>query len=66
MLNKYRLFQRANGVFYCQNNESSKQRRLRTKDSPRRVSTGRWTKKSDLDLGLNVALEAAFEKSRES
>ena len=35
MLNKYRLFQRANGVFYWQDNESGKQSSLRTKD--------RWT-----------------------
>lgn len=32
MPNKYRLFQRANGVFYWQDNESSKQGSLRTKD----------------------------------
>jgi len=37
MLNKYRLFQhrlfqRANGVFYFQDNESGQQRSLRTKD----------------------------------
>ena len=32
MLNKYRLFQRVNGVFYCQDNESGKQSSLRTKD----------------------------------
>ena len=32
MLNKYRLFQRANGVFYWQDNESAKQGSLRTKD----------------------------------
>jgi hypothetical protein len=32
MLNKYRLFQRANGVFYRQDNESGKQWSLRTKD----------------------------------
>ena len=32
MLNKYRLFQRANGVFYWQDNESGKQGSLRTKD----------------------------------
>jgi hypothetical protein len=32
MLNKYRLFQRADGVFYWQDNESSKQGTLRTKD----------------------------------
>jgi hypothetical protein len=32
MLNKYRLFQRANGVFYLQDNEFGKQRSLRTKD----------------------------------
>jgi hypothetical protein len=32
VLNKYRLFQRANGVFYWQDNESSKQGSLRTKD----------------------------------
>ena len=32
MLNKYRLFQRANGVFYRQDNESGKQLSLRTKD----------------------------------
>jgi site-specific recombinase XerD len=32
MLNRYRLFQRANGVFYWQDNESSKQGSLRTKD----------------------------------
>jgi hypothetical protein len=30
MLNKYRLFQRANGVFYWHDNESSKQGTLRT------------------------------------
>lgn len=34
MLKKYRLFQRANGVFYCQDKESSKQRSLRTKARP--------------------------------
>ena len=32
MLNKYRLFQRANGVFYWQDNELGKQGSLRTKD----------------------------------
>ena len=32
MLNKYRLFQRAKGVFYWQDNESGKQGSLRTKD----------------------------------
>jgi hypothetical protein len=32
MLNKYRLFRRASGVFYWQDNESSKQGSLRTKD----------------------------------
>jgi hypothetical protein len=32
MLNKYRLFQRANGVFYCQDNQSGQQRSLRTKN----------------------------------
>jgi hypothetical protein len=32
MLNKYRLFQRANGVFYCQDSESGQQRSLWTKD----------------------------------
>ena len=32
MLNKYRLFQRANGVFYWQDNESAKQGSIRTKD----------------------------------
>ena len=32
MLNKYRLFQRANGVFSWQDNESGKQGSLRTKD----------------------------------
>ena len=32
MLNKYRLFQRANGVFYWQDNESCRQGSLRTKD----------------------------------
>ena len=32
MLNKYRLFQRANGVFYREDNESGKQWSLRAKD----------------------------------
>ena len=32
MLNKFRLFQRANRVFYWQDNESAKQSSLRTKD----------------------------------
>lgn len=32
MLNKYRLYQRANGVFYWQDQESSKQGSLKTKD----------------------------------
>jgi hypothetical protein len=32
MLNKYRLFQRANGVFSWQDNDSAKQGSLRTKD----------------------------------
>jgi hypothetical protein len=32
MLNKYRLFQRANDVFYREDNESGKQSSLRTKD----------------------------------
>ena len=32
MLNQYRLFQRANGVFYWQDNESGQQGSLRTKD----------------------------------
>jgi hypothetical protein len=32
MLNKYRLFRRANRVFYCQDNESGQQRSLRSKD----------------------------------
>ena len=32
MLNKYRLFQRAKGVFYWQDNESAKQGSLRTKN----------------------------------
>ena len=32
MLNKYRLFQRANGVFHCQDNESGQESSLRTKD----------------------------------
>jgi hypothetical protein len=32
MLNKYRLFQRANRVFYWQDNKSAKQGSLHTKD----------------------------------
>jgi hypothetical protein len=32
MLNKYRLFQRANGVFYWQDNESCRQGSLRTRE----------------------------------
>ncbi len=32
MLNKFRLYQRANGVFYWQDQESSKQGSLKTKD----------------------------------
>ena len=32
MLNRYRLYQRANGVYYWQDQESNKQGSLRTKD----------------------------------
>src|SRR6476620_4910067 len=39
MLNKYRLFQRANGIFYWQDNESGKQGSLRTKDRSTKAAT---------------------------
>ena len=67
MLNKYRLFQRANGVFYRQDNESGKQWSLRTKD--RRVAEKLLHVQNEAHrlptLNLTMARAVSFRPRRE-
>ena len=48
MLNKYRLFQRTNGFFYWQDNESCGQGSLRTKDRKTAKAAARETRGASL------------------
>ena len=66
MLNKYRLFRRGSGVFYCQDNESGQQRSLWTKD--RRAAEKLLHVKNEAHRlpTLNLTVARAYKKKKKT